>query len=129
MIWKKVSANAHRALRTKSGSHNEVIGNKFRHPIVNTSQTPYERSISRTTALSISLSKPGYRFLGHLPGLPETNLSFKPLLALHKAADPPQSMMRYPRKCRLDQTLQVLCPSSSGSTLRVKNRPRHQKRP
>ncbi|KAI5661841.1 hypothetical protein M9H77_21164 [Catharanthus roseus] len=30
---------------TKSGSHNEVIRNKFRHLVVNTSETPYERSI------------------------------------------------------------------------------------
>ncbi|KAI5681564.1 hypothetical protein M9H77_02792 [Catharanthus roseus] len=49
---------------------NEAIGNMFRHLVVNTSRTPYEFSISITIALSQSLPKPGYRFLGHLQDPP-----------------------------------------------------------
>ncbi|KAI5664833.1 hypothetical protein M9H77_24156 [Catharanthus roseus] len=48
---------------------NEAIGTKFRHLVVNTSQTPYERSITNNST-PISLVKTGYRLLGHLPGLP-----------------------------------------------------------
>ncbi|KAI5667045.1 hypothetical protein M9H77_16898 [Catharanthus roseus] len=48
---------------------NEAIGTKFRHLIVSTSQTPYERSITNNRTL-VSLVKTGYRLLGHLPGLP-----------------------------------------------------------
>ncbi|KAI5664433.1 hypothetical protein M9H77_23756 [Catharanthus roseus] len=36
-----------RAQRTRSGSQNEVSGIKFRHLVVNTSQTPYKRSITK----------------------------------------------------------------------------------
>ncbi|KAI5676102.1 hypothetical protein M9H77_07052 [Catharanthus roseus] len=49
--------------------HNEAIGSKFRHLVVNTSQTPYERSITNNRT-PISLVKIGYRLLGHLPDLP-----------------------------------------------------------
>ncbi|KAI5659509.1 hypothetical protein M9H77_28302 [Catharanthus roseus] len=76
---------------------------KFRHLVVNTIQTPYERSITNNRT-PISLVKTGYRLLGHLP-----------------ATVPPQSMMRCPRKYRLGHALKVLRPSSSGSTLRIKN--------
>ncbi|KAI5656868.1 hypothetical protein M9H77_25661 [Catharanthus roseus] len=48
---------------------NEVIGIKFQHLVVSTSQTPYERSITNNRT-PISLVKTGYRFLGHLQGLP-----------------------------------------------------------
>ncbi|KAI5681610.1 hypothetical protein M9H77_02838 [Catharanthus roseus] len=109
MIWKNVSANTH------PDPQNKAIGTKFRHLVVNTSQTPYERSIKNNCTL-MSLVKTGYRFLGHLPGLPLGQPQFR-------------SMMRWPRKYRLGHALKVLCPSSSGSTLRVKTRPRHLKRP
>ncbi|KAI5648137.1 hypothetical protein M9H77_34142 [Catharanthus roseus] len=71
------------ARRTRSGSHNEP----------NTI-----RALDYQTTVLPKLVKIGYRFLGHLPGLPWDNLSFKPLLALHKVAVPPQSMMRCPRR-------------------------------
>ncbi|KAI5663776.1 hypothetical protein M9H77_23099 [Catharanthus roseus] len=45
------------------------IGTEFRHLVVNTSQTPYERSITNNRT-PISLVKTGYRLLGHLPALP-----------------------------------------------------------
>ncbi|KAI5654933.1 hypothetical protein M9H77_32120 [Catharanthus roseus] len=45
-----------------------------------------------TTALSINI-KPGYRSWGNNQVCPETNLSFKSLLTLHKVAVPPQSMI------------------------------------
>ncbi|KAI5682267.1 hypothetical protein M9H77_03495 [Catharanthus roseus] len=48
---------------------NEAIGTKFRHLVVNTSQTPYERSITNNRT-PISLVKISSRLLGHLPGLP-----------------------------------------------------------
>ncbi|KAI5672398.1 hypothetical protein M9H77_12762 [Catharanthus roseus] len=82
---------------------NEAIGTKFRHLVVDTSQTPYERSI-KNNHTPISLVKIGYRLLGHLPG-----------------DRPTASMMRCPRKYRLGHALKVLCPFSNGSTLRVKN--------
>ncbi|KAI5683047.1 hypothetical protein M9H77_04275 [Catharanthus roseus] len=34
-------------LKEHSGSQNEAIGTKFRHLVVNTSQTPYERTITK----------------------------------------------------------------------------------
>ncbi|KAI5662755.1 hypothetical protein M9H77_22078 [Catharanthus roseus] len=40
---------------------------EFQHLVVNTSQTPYERSITNNH-IPISLVKTGYRLLGHLPG-------------------------------------------------------------
>ncbi|KAI5672588.1 hypothetical protein M9H77_12952 [Catharanthus roseus] len=55
--------------RAKSGSQNEAIGSKFQHLVVNTSQTPYKRSITNNRT-PISLVKTGYKLLGHLPGLP-----------------------------------------------------------
>ncbi|KAI5664188.1 hypothetical protein M9H77_23511 [Catharanthus roseus] len=72
-----------RARRTRSRSHNEP--NTIR-------VLAYQ-----TTALP-KLVKIGYRFLGTYQVCPGTNLSFKPLLALHKEAIPPQSMMRCPRR-------------------------------
>ncbi|KAI5658939.1 hypothetical protein M9H77_27732 [Catharanthus roseus] len=48
---------------------NEIIGIKFRHLVVNTSQTPYEGLITNNRT-PISLVKTCYRLLGHLPGLP-----------------------------------------------------------
>ncbi|KAI5663320.1 hypothetical protein M9H77_22643 [Catharanthus roseus] len=54
-----------RAPWTKFESQNEVIGTKFWHLLVNTSQTPDEHSISIITDLPKSIAKPGYRFLGH----------------------------------------------------------------
>ncbi|KAI5668424.1 hypothetical protein M9H77_18277 [Catharanthus roseus] len=83
-------------------SQNEAIETKFRHLVVNTSQTPYDRSITNNRT-PISLVKTGYRLLGHLPG-----------------TLPPQSMMRCPRKYMLGHALKVLRPSSSGSTLSQK---------
>ncbi|KAI5671012.1 hypothetical protein M9H77_11376 [Catharanthus roseus] len=75
MTWKNVSANAQTCNATV-GLHgqspdpqNETIGIKFRHLIVNTSRTPYERSITNNCT-PISLVKIGYRLLGHLLGLP-----------------------------------------------------------
>ncbi|KAI5649337.1 hypothetical protein M9H77_35342 [Catharanthus roseus] len=76
---------------------------KFWHLVVNTSQTPYECSITNNR-IPITLVKTGYKLLGHQP-----------------TTVPPQSMMRCPRKHRLGHALKVLRPSSSGSTLRVKN--------
>ncbi|KAI5654654.1 hypothetical protein M9H77_31841 [Catharanthus roseus] len=55
--------------RQSPDPQNEAIGTKFRHLVVNTSQTPYERSITNNRT-PISLVKTGYRLLGHLPGLP-----------------------------------------------------------
>ncbi|KAI5660998.1 hypothetical protein M9H77_20321 [Catharanthus roseus] len=53
--------------RTRSGSQNEVIGTKFRHLVVNTSQTLYECSITKQPHSHITgqnrLKNPG-----HLPG-------------------------------------------------------------
>ncbi|KAI5675976.1 hypothetical protein M9H77_06926 [Catharanthus roseus] len=77
MIWKKknVSANAQTCNAIvglhgqSSDPQNEAIGTKFRHLVVNTSQTPYERSITNNCT-PISLVKTGYRLLGHLAGLP-----------------------------------------------------------
>ncbi|KAI5667184.1 hypothetical protein M9H77_17037 [Catharanthus roseus] len=48
---------------------NEAIGTKFRHLVVNTSEASYEHSITNNRT-PISLVKTGYRFLGHLIGLP-----------------------------------------------------------
>ncbi|KAI5655573.1 hypothetical protein M9H77_32760 [Catharanthus roseus] len=48
---------------------NEAIGTKFLHLVVDTSQTPYEHSITNNRT-PISLVKIGYKLLGHLPGLP-----------------------------------------------------------
>ncbi|KAI5650396.1 hypothetical protein M9H77_36401 [Catharanthus roseus] len=48
------------------GSTDKAIGTKFRHLIVNTSQTPYERSITNNRTPT-SLVKTGYRLLRHLP--------------------------------------------------------------
>ncbi|KAI5667713.1 hypothetical protein M9H77_17566 [Catharanthus roseus] len=48
---------------------------------------------SITTALSIHI-KPGYRSWDTYQVCLETNLSFKSLLTLHKAAVPPYSMIR-----------------------------------
>ncbi|KAI5673476.1 hypothetical protein M9H77_13840 [Catharanthus roseus] len=75
MIWKNVSANAQTCNATvglhgqTSDPQNEAIGTKFRHLVVNTSRTPYERSITNNCT-PVSLVKTGYRLLGHLPGLP-----------------------------------------------------------
>ncbi|KAI5655134.1 hypothetical protein M9H77_32321 [Catharanthus roseus] len=74
MIWKNVSANAQTCNATvglngqSPDPQNEAIGTKFWHLVVNTSQTPYERSIinNRTPIL---LVKTSYRLLGHLLGL------------------------------------------------------------
>ncbi|KAI5653150.1 hypothetical protein M9H77_30337 [Catharanthus roseus] len=55
---------------------NEAIGTKFRHLVVNTSKTLYERSITNNRA-PISLVKTGYRLLGHLPGLPWGQTQFR----------------------------------------------------
>ncbi|KAI5653229.1 hypothetical protein M9H77_30416 [Catharanthus roseus] len=57
-----------RLYRQSPDPQNEAIGTKFWHLIVNTSQTPYERSITNNRT-PISLVKIGYRLLGHLPGL------------------------------------------------------------
>ncbi|KAI5653254.1 hypothetical protein M9H77_30441 [Catharanthus roseus] len=51
---------------------------KFRHLVVNTSQTPYERSITNNRT-PISLVKIGYRLLGHLPNLPWGQPQFRAL--------------------------------------------------
>ncbi|KAI5661638.1 hypothetical protein M9H77_20961 [Catharanthus roseus] len=99
MIWKNASANAQfraqlgslsesrhisaasmpqfkRTCNATMGLHgqspdleNEAIGTKFRHLVFNTSQTPYERSMTNNRT-PISLVKTGYRLLGHLQGLP-----------------------------------------------------------
>ncbi|KAI5675699.1 hypothetical protein M9H77_06649 [Catharanthus roseus] len=55
---------------------NEAIGTEFRHLVVNTSQTPYERSITNNRT-PISLVKTGYGLLGHLPGLPWGQSQFR----------------------------------------------------
>ncbi|KAI5675671.1 hypothetical protein M9H77_06621 [Catharanthus roseus] len=52
------------ASRTRSRSRNEVIGNKFRHLVVNTSQTPYKRSITNNCT-PISLVKSKGQLSGH----------------------------------------------------------------
>ncbi|KAI5664132.1 hypothetical protein M9H77_23455 [Catharanthus roseus] len=88
---------------------NEAIGTKFRYLVVNTGQTPYERSITKQPHSHIT----GQNRL-QTPRAP-TRCALGPTLV------PPQSMMRRPRKYRLGHTLKVLLPSSSGSTLRVKN--------
>ncbi|KAI5659680.1 hypothetical protein M9H77_28473 [Catharanthus roseus] len=87
-----------RALRTKSGSQNEVIGTKIQHLVVNTSQILYERSIAKPPLFPYQWSKQPTDSWGTYELYPGTNLSFKPLLALHKAAVSPQIMMRCP--CR-----------------------------
>ncbi|KAI5669031.1 hypothetical protein M9H77_18884 [Catharanthus roseus] len=56
---------------------NEVIVITFRHLVVNTSQTPYERSITNNRT-PISLLKAGYRLLGHLPAPPDSLLGDRP---------------------------------------------------
>ncbi|KAI5648231.1 hypothetical protein M9H77_34236 [Catharanthus roseus] len=86
-----------RARRTRSGSHNVVIGIKFRHLVVNTSQTPYERSITKQLLFQ-NWSKQATDSWDTYQVCLRTNLSFKPLLALHKVAILPQSMMRCPRR-------------------------------
>ncbi|KAI5662507.1 hypothetical protein M9H77_21830 [Catharanthus roseus] len=86
-----------RAQQTRSGSHNEVIRIKFRHLVVNTSQTPYERSISKQP-LSQNWSKQATDSWDTYQVCPGTNFSFKPLLTLHKAAVSPQSMMQCPHR-------------------------------
>ncbi|KAI5681290.1 hypothetical protein M9H77_02517 [Catharanthus roseus] len=73
----RVSSAAENSERIKTlGLHgqspdpqNEAIGTKFRHLVVNTSQTPYELSITnnRTPTSQVII---GYRLMGHLPGLP-----------------------------------------------------------
>ncbi|KAI5676988.1 hypothetical protein M9H77_07938 [Catharanthus roseus] len=62
-----------------------------------TSQTLYERSITKQP-LSQNWSKQATGSWGTYQVCPGTNLNFKPLLALYKAAVPPQSMMRCPRR-------------------------------
>ncbi|KAI5656958.1 hypothetical protein M9H77_25751 [Catharanthus roseus] len=57
-----------------------AIGTKFRHLVVNTSQTPYECSITNNRT-PISLVKTGYRLLGHQPGLPWGQPPFRDLSA------------------------------------------------
>ncbi|KAI5682907.1 hypothetical protein M9H77_04135 [Catharanthus roseus] len=82
MIWKNVSANT-QTCNAAVGLHgqsldpqNEAIGIKFRHLVVNTSQTPYKRSITNNCT-PISLVKTGYRLLGHLLGLPWGQSQFR----------------------------------------------------
>ncbi|KAI5659062.1 hypothetical protein M9H77_27855 [Catharanthus roseus] len=71
-----------RAPWTRSVSQNE-IGTKFWHLVVNTSQTPYERSITNNCT-PISLVKIGYRLLRHLPGL---HKHFKaPKILIHQSS-------------------------------------------
>ncbi|KAI5672201.1 hypothetical protein M9H77_12565 [Catharanthus roseus] len=86
-----------RVRRTMSGSHNEVIEIKFRNLVVNTNQTPYERSITKQP-LSRNWPKQATDSWGTYQVYPRANLSFKPLLALHKAVVPPQSMMPCPHR-------------------------------
>ncbi|KAI5662535.1 hypothetical protein M9H77_21858 [Catharanthus roseus] len=68
----------------------EVIGTKFRHLVVNTSQTSYERSITNNRIL-ISLIKTGYRLLGHLPGWATPSRYYAPL-----QVDPPSESKTHP---------------------------------
>ncbi|KAI5666260.1 hypothetical protein M9H77_16113 [Catharanthus roseus] len=72
-----------RARRTRSGSHNEVIGIKFQHLVAkhHTNWSKYATNSWSTYQVCFG-----------------TNLSLKPLLALHKAAVLLQSMMRCPRR-------------------------------
>ncbi|KAI5664857.1 hypothetical protein M9H77_24180 [Catharanthus roseus] len=86
-----------RAQRTRSESQNEVIGIKFWHLVVNTSQTPFESSITKQP-LSQNWSKQTTDSWGTYQVCPGTKLSFKPLLALHKMTVPSQSMMRCPHR-------------------------------
>ncbi|KAI5668200.1 hypothetical protein M9H77_18053 [Catharanthus roseus] len=78
----RVSSAAGKSERIKTHQHNFYTPNlkehvlqqwgftdKFRHLVVDTSKTPYERSITNNRT-PISLVKIGYRLLGHLPGLP-----------------------------------------------------------
>ncbi|KAI5653028.1 hypothetical protein M9H77_30215 [Catharanthus roseus] len=107
---------------------NEAIETKFRYLIVNTSQTPYECSITNNCT-AISLVKTGYRLLGHLPGLPWDQPLFQaPPDSLLGSRTPPQSMMRCPCKPIGPHTPRST-PSSTESTLLSLKRPRHQKRP
>ncbi|KAI5661444.1 hypothetical protein M9H77_20767 [Catharanthus roseus] len=72
----RVSSAAGKSERIKTlGLHgqsldpqNEAIGTKFRHLVVNTSQTPKECSITNNRT-PISVVKTCYRLLGHRPGL------------------------------------------------------------
>ncbi|KAI5678696.1 hypothetical protein M9H77_09646 [Catharanthus roseus] len=96
MIWKNVSANAHGALRTKSGSPKRGHQNQ-----VPASRSRYRLHIIRrlqNNRTPISLVKTGYRLLGHLPGLPWDQPQFRapPDIPLC-GRTPLQSMMRYPR--------------------------------
>ncbi|KAI5676197.1 hypothetical protein M9H77_07147 [Catharanthus roseus] len=65
------------ATRTKSTSQNEVIGTKFRHLVVKTSQTPYGHSITKQPHSHITDSWGTYQVC------PGTNLGFEPFLTLH----------------------------------------------
>ncbi|KAI5658004.1 hypothetical protein M9H77_26797 [Catharanthus roseus] len=77
-----------RAPRTKFGSQNEVIGTKFRHLIVNASQTPYEPSITKQLHPPYHWSKQATDSWGTYQVCPGTNLGFKSLLTLHKTVKP-----------------------------------------
>ncbi|KAI5671681.1 hypothetical protein M9H77_12045 [Catharanthus roseus] len=76
----------------------EAIGTKFRHLVVNTSQTPYERSI-KNNRTPISLVQKAYRLLDHLPGLPLDQPQFRaPPDSPLDGRTPLQSMMRCLRR-------------------------------
>ncbi|KAI5678400.1 hypothetical protein M9H77_09350 [Catharanthus roseus] len=94
---KRIKTHQHSFYPQTSGCHNEVIGITFRHLVLNTSQTPYECSITKQP-LSQNWSKQATDSWGIYQVYPGTNISFKPLQALDKAAILPQSMMRCPRR-------------------------------
>ncbi|KAI5676571.1 hypothetical protein M9H77_07521 [Catharanthus roseus] len=87
-IHKNMSCKSQAPL-TRSGTHNRKK--------ISASRSQYQPNILRvlnsiTTPLSIHI-KPGYRSWGTYQVFPETNLNFKSLLTLHKAAVPLESMM------------------------------------
>ncbi|KAI5668365.1 hypothetical protein M9H77_18218 [Catharanthus roseus] len=84
--------------RQSPDPQNEVIGTKFRHLVVNTSQTTYERSI-KNNRTPIALVKIGYKLLGHLRGLPWDQPQFRaPPDSQLGGQTPPHSMMRCPHR-------------------------------
>ncbi|KAI5682006.1 hypothetical protein M9H77_03234 [Catharanthus roseus] len=84
--------------RQSPDPQNEAIGTKFLHLVVNTSQTPYERSITKQLHSHIT-GQNRLQTPGHLPGLPwdQPRCRAPPDFPLG-GRSPPQSMMRCPHR-------------------------------
>ncbi|KAI5677236.1 hypothetical protein M9H77_08186 [Catharanthus roseus] len=104
-----------RALQTRFGSQTEVIRMKFRHLVVNTSQTPFERSITK---------QPHSHIIGQ-NRLQNLGAPTRSTLGPTSVSSP---MMRCPRRPIGPHPLRST-PSSSGSTLPSLKCLRHRKMP